>query len=200
LDPEDRTHLAVQEDVMLTASRITTRGLIAGAALIACTLLSPLGAPVSAETPSINPLTAIAPAPAAPTLLSSEAYWAATAAIARSAPAALTAEQAIDQITADDGTLHLDRRVVTAQQALQTGDLGSMQEEALLAVVSATTSWEETRDADAVTAKRVCAAQHALASADLGSMQEEALTAIVVEPMAPFERPRCEAIGGLRCY
>jgi hypothetical protein len=72
-----------------------------------------------------------------------------------------------------------DRQVVAAQQALQAGDLGSMQEEALLAVVSASTAWDGPRSADAVTARRVLAAQHALASAELGSLQEEALTAIV---------------------
>jgi hypothetical protein len=70
-------------------------------------------------------------------------------------------------------------RAVAAQQALQDGDLGSMQEEALLAVV-ARTSLEETHGEDSVTERRVFTAQQALASADLGSMQEEALTALVV--------------------
>jgi UDP-N-acetylglucosamine 2-epimerase len=73
----------------------------------------------------------------------------------------------------------LDRQVVAAQQALRAGDLGSMQEEALLSVVTASTSWERTHGDDAVTARRVLTAQHALESADLGSMQEEALSAMV---------------------
>ena len=71
------------------------------------------------------------------------------------------------------------RRVVAAQQALQAGDLGSMQEEALLAVVAAGTSWDDTCGYGVVKASRVFAAQRALESADLGSMQEEALTAVV---------------------
>lgn len=72
-----------------------------------------------------------------------------------------------------------DRQVVAAQQALRAGDLGSMQEEALLTLVTANTSWEASRSDDAVTASRVLTAQHALESADLGSMQEEALSAMV---------------------
>ena len=77
------------------------------------------------------------------------------------------------------GSSALDRRVVTAQEALQAGDLGSLQEEALLTLVTTSMSPLEPRGADAVTARRVLVAQQALASTDLGSLQEEALTAIV---------------------
>jgi hypothetical protein len=61
-------------------------------------------------------------------------------------------------------------RVLAAERALQSGDVGSMQEEALVAIVAASTTAEQTR---------VLAAQQALRSPDLGSLQEEALTAIV---------------------
>jgi hypothetical protein len=66
------------------------------------------GAPRSAETPFPNPLAMTQPTPAATTILISEANRAATAANAHAAPAALTAEEAIAQITAADGTLHFD--------------------------------------------------------------------------------------------
>jgi hypothetical protein len=46
-------------------------------------------------------------------------------------------------------------RVLTAQQALQSPDLGSLQEEALLAVVSAGQSWDETSGYGSVEAIRV---------------------------------------------
>lgn len=93
---------------MVTRRHLPYRGLIAGAALTAVTLLSALGAPVSAEPPSPNLPAMTESAPAEPTLLSSEANRAASAAIALAAPSALTAEEAIDQITGDDGTLHFD--------------------------------------------------------------------------------------------
>lgn len=93
---------------MVIASRIPRRGLIAGAALTACTLLSLVGSPVSAGTPSPNPLAMTEPVLAAPTLLSSEANRAATAAIALAAPPALTAEEAIEQITDANGMIRFD--------------------------------------------------------------------------------------------
>jgi hypothetical protein len=45
-------------------------------------------------------------------------------------------------------------RVLAAQQALQSHDLGSLQEEALLAVVAASSSWDETSGYGAVEAAR----------------------------------------------
>jgi hypothetical protein len=85
-------------------------------------------------------------------------------------------------------------RVLAAEQTLQTGDIGSMQEDALLAVVAAAPSWDETSGYRSVEASRttighpvaimtseatrVIAAQ-ALLSHDLGSMQEDALAAMV---------------------
>jgi hypothetical protein len=45
-------------------------------------------------------------------------------------------------------------RVLAAEQALQSPDLGSMQEEALLAVVAASSSWDETSGYGAVEAAR----------------------------------------------
>jgi hypothetical protein len=100
-----------------------------------------------------------------------------------------------------------DSRVSAAQQALLSPDLGSMQEEALRAVVATAMSWDQTSgyraveairaepdayaasaagtSADAVSgvasgaANRVANAQHALDAGDLGSVQEDALTALV---------------------
>jgi hypothetical protein len=86
-------------------------------------------------------------------------------------------------------------RVLTAQQALQSQDLGSLQEEALFAVVAAGSSWDQTSGYASVEASRALighpaasttseqtralAAQQALLSPDLGSLQEEALTTVV---------------------
>ena len=44
--------------------------------------------------------------------------------------------------------------MLIAQQALQAGDLGSMQEEALFAVVAASSSWDETSGYGSVEASR----------------------------------------------
>jgi hypothetical protein len=70
-------------------------------------------------------------------------------------------------------------RALAAQNALQNGDIGSMQEDALFAIVAASTTAEQTR---------VLTAQQALQSPDLGSLQEEALTAIVEASSAEVER------------
>ena len=69
-------------------------------------------------------------------------------------------------------------RALAAEQALLSGDIGSMQEEALFAIVGAGTTAEQSR---------VLAAQQALQSPDLGSLQEEALTAIVAASSAEVE-------------
>lgn len=90
-----------------------------------------------------------------------------------------SAQKTEDVFTIAPASSVLDRRAVTAQQALQAGDLGSLQEEAMIAIVSANTSPLDIRDANTVTARRVLVAQHALTSNDLGSLQEEALTALV---------------------
>ena len=103
------------------------------------------------------------------------------------APVAVTAE---DDITAlapvaapsvdeTGAAAVLAARALAAQQALLSGDLGSMQEEALVAIVAASTTAEQTR---------VLAAQQALLSPDLGSLQEEALTAIVEASSAEVAR------------
>ncbi|MCC2627552.1 MAG: hypothetical protein K0S14_1202 [Thermomicrobiales bacterium] len=94
-------------------------------------------------------------------------------------------------------------RVSIVQHALQASDLGSMQEEALAAIVAPGASWDETSGYGAVEASRatighpaasttnqanrVFAAERALLSHDLGSMQEEALAAVVADPMAPAQ-------------
>jgi hypothetical protein len=89
-------------------------------------------------------------------------------------------------------------RALAAEQALERGDIGSMQEDALLAIVAAAPSWDESsgygsveasRAANAMPAApatsttaeqtRVIAAQQALQSQDLGSLQEEALIMVV---------------------
>lgn len=73
----------------------------------------------------------------------------------------------------------LATRALAAQRALLTGDIGSMQEEALFAIVAASTTAKQTR---------VLAAQQALQSPDLGSLQEEALTTIVEASSAEVEK------------
>jgi hypothetical protein len=89
-------------------------------------------------------------------------------------------------------------RALAAEQALASGDIGSMQEEALFAIVAAAPSWDErsgygsveaSRAANAMPAApttsttaeqtRVITAQQALQSQDLGSVQEEALIMVV---------------------
>jgi len=70
-------------------------------------------------------------------------------------------------------------RVLAAERALQSGDIGSMQEEALFAIVASSTTAEQTR---------VLNAQQALQTPDLGSLQEEALTAIVEASSGEGER------------
>ena len=98
-------------------------------------------------------------------------------------------------------------RVSTAQQALLSPSLGSLQEEALMAVVATAMTWDQTSGygvvealraepdvsvapaagttADAASGfgsgavNRVTNAEHALDAGDLGSLQEDALTAIV---------------------
>jgi len=52
-------------------------------------------------------------------------------------------------------TSAVQTRVLAAQRALQGGDLGSLQEEALLAVVSAGQSWDETSGYGSLEASRV---------------------------------------------
>jgi uncharacterized protein (DUF2252 family) len=89
-------------------------------------------------------------------------------------------------------------RALAAERALQSGDIGSLQEERLLAIVAPGPSLDATSDCGDVevshaanaplaapvtnmTAEqtRVLAAQQALRSPDLGSLQEDALTALV---------------------
>jgi hypothetical protein len=102
-------------------------------------------------------------------------------------PAAVTAEDDVAVMApvaapAVVGTSAEDTRAATralaAERALLTGDIGSLQEDALFAVVAARTIAEPTR---------VLAAQQALLSPDLGSLQEEALTAIVAASRAQVE-------------
>jgi hypothetical protein len=103
------------------------------------------------------------------------------------APLAVTAEEdATAQISlaAPDvaGTSGEDLRTIralVAQRALKSGDIGSLQEERLLAIVAAAPSWDETSGYSSVEANRARAAQEALQSQDLGSLQEDALFAIV---------------------
>ena len=62
---------------------------------------------------------------------------------------------------------------------LQSGDIGSMQEDALFAIVATNMTAEPTR---------VLSAQQALRSPDLDSLQEEALSAIVAAGSAEVAR------------
>ena len=96
-----------------------------------------------------------------------------------------------------------DGRAIAAERALLSGDIGSMQEEHLRAIVAAAPSWDETSGYGAVEASRatigspatstsaeqtrVLAAQQALRSPDLGSLQEETLTAVVEANNAAVE-------------
>jgi hypothetical protein len=98
---------------------------------------------------------------------------------------------AVGSTSGDDGqTLY-----AAAERALLSGDIGSMQEEHLRAIVAAAPSWDETSGYAAVEASRATigspaaststeqtrlfAAQQALLSPDLGGLQEEALAAVV---------------------
>jgi hypothetical protein len=88
-----------------------------------------------------------------------------------------------------------DGRAIAAERALLSGNIGSMQEEDLRAIVAAAPSWDETSGYGAVESSRatigspatstsaeqtlVLAAQQALQGGDLGSMQEDALLAVV---------------------
>jgi hypothetical protein len=113
---------------------------------------------------------------------------------------AVEASRAINAMSAapDASTSAEQTRLLAAQHALQSGDLGSLQEDTLLAVAAAGQSWDQisgygsveaSRAANAIPvapvanttagANRVVAAQLGLLSQDLGSLQEEALTAVV---------------------
>ena len=76
-------------------------------------------------------------------------------------------------------TRALATHALAAQNALQSGDIGSMQEDTLFAIMASSMTAEQTR---------VLTAQRALQSPDLGSLQEEALTAIVEASSAEVER------------
>jgi len=102
---------------------------------------------------------------------------------------------AVPAVTGTSGDGVRTTRAIAAERALLTGDIGSMQEEHLRAIVAAAPSWDETSGYGAVEATRatighpaasttaeqtrLVAAQQALLSQDLGSLQEDALTAIV---------------------
>jgi hypothetical protein len=102
------------------------------------------------------------------------------------APVAVTAEEDVTVLapvaapSVDDTSAAAVRatRALAAQRALLTGDIGSLQEEALFAIVAAAPSSDQIR---------VRAAQQALQSPDLGSLQEEALTAVVDASSADVE-------------
>jgi hypothetical protein len=115
-------------------------------------------------------------------------------------PAALTSQVPADVRWAPEGVIAPASsveagRILAAQQALQSQDLGSLQEDALFAVVAAGSSWDQTSGYGSLEASRatighpaasttsrqtrVLAAQQALLSPDLGSLQEDALTAVV---------------------
>ena len=104
------------------------------------------------------------------------------------APVAVTAEDEVAVMapvaapSVDDTGVDAVRaatRALAAQRALLTSDIGSLQEEALFAIVAASTTPEQTR---------VLTAQQALQSPNLGSLQEDALTAIVDASSAEVER------------
>jgi hypothetical protein len=132
------------------------------------------------------------------------------------APVAITAEEEVTALAPVAATSVEDTsadavwaatRALAAQRALLTGNLGSMQEEHLLAIVAVNPSLDTTSGCGSVEASRaanglpaapatstiaeqtrVLAAQRALLSPDLGSLQEEALTAIAEASSAEVER------------
>jgi hypothetical protein len=123
------------------------------------------------------------------------------------APVAVTAEEevtalapvaatSVDDTSAD--AVWAAPSALAAQRALLTGNLGSMQEEHLLAIVAVNPSLDTTGGCGSVEASRaanglpaapatstiaeqtrVLAAQRALLSPDLGSLQEDALATVV---------------------
>ena len=104
------------------------------------------------------------------------------------APVAVNAEEEIAVLApvagssvgeTDANAVQAATRALAAQRALLSSDIGSMQEDALVAIVAASPTAEQTR---------VLAAQQALRSPDLGSLQEEALTATVEAGSAEAER------------
>jgi hypothetical protein len=102
------------------------------------------------------------------------------------APVAVTAEDEVAVMAPVAGPLVVGTvedvratRALAAERALLSGDIGSLQEEALVAIVAVSPTAEPTR---------VLAAQQALLSPDLGSLQEEALTAIVEASRAEVAR------------
>src|SRR5215210_3829241 len=119
------------------------------------------------------------------------------------APLAVTAEEEVADLApvaapAAVGTSPEEVRAIralAAQHALQSGDLGSLQEDALYAIVAAAPSWDAASGYGVVEASRatigspatsppseqtrVLTAQQALHSPDLGSLQEAALRAVV---------------------
>jgi hypothetical protein len=82
------------------------------------------------------------------------------------APMAVTAEDEVADLApvagpaVDDTSAHAVRaatRVLAAQDALQSGDIGSMQEERFLAIVAAAPSWDATSGYGSVEASRAAA-------------------------------------------
>jgi hypothetical protein len=100
------------------------------------------------------------------------------------APAAVTAEDEAAALAAvvapsvDNSSVDAVRATLAAERALLSGDIGSMQEEHLRAIVAASATAQQTR---------LVAAQQALLSSDLGSLQEDALTAVVAASSAEVE-------------
>jgi len=136
-------------------------------------------------------------------------------ALALLAPVVVAAEEEVNALAPVAGPAEADTsadavravtRALAAQRALQSGDIGSMQEEHLLAILAAAPSSDATSGCGSVEAShaanallaapatsmtaehtRVLAAQQALLSHDLGSLQEDALAAVVAAGSAEAE-------------
>jgi hypothetical protein len=117
-------------------------------------------------------------------------------------PLAVNAEDQIHAIVPVPVTAEIETsRVIAAEHALQSGDLGSVQEDVLADVVAAATVQDETTGSDAMEATRAAqvaqfrAVEWSLSdSLDLGSMQEQALA----ERLAQFraiERSLSRSLG-----
>lgn len=154
--------VAVSGDPAVEANRVLTaqQALVAGdlgsmqeEALLAVVATSSSWDEVSGYR-SVEVSRATAAFPATLTALSnqvpSDARWAPAGAIAPGSP---------------DGAF----RVLIAKQALLTGDLGSLQEAALLALVAASMSWDETSGYGELEASRAMSPYNLPAACDLGA-------------------------------
>ena len=130
-------------------------------------------------------------------------------------PTAVNAEDQVHAIVPVPGPAKVEtRRVIAAERALQSGDLGSVQEQVLADIVAAATVRDETTgyaSVEATYAARLAqfrTVEWSLSdSLDLGSMQEQALAQRLAQfralelslsrslGMGHLDMPSCEVVG-----